>query len=90
MDEVGDEVISFYFFVREKFRLDGNWIFMHYNQTQKASKIEEIEKKTGANFYTEFYDAKLKRTTSNLNMPSQTIEIYNQLCELANYNHAKT
>jgi hypothetical protein len=66
-------------------RLQGKWLFLHYDQVLAGEAVYRIEKLTDARVDRSFPDASLRRTTSQHAIPSETHELYKELCELANY-----
>ncbi len=62
-----------------------NWIFLHYNQLFTKDSLDRLEKILKIKLNRDFIDISLKRTKSSRIVPEATKEIYNKLCQLAEY-----
>lgn len=69
----------------EKHRHEGQWLFLHFNQVLEVSGLDRIAAFTGASVNRTFPDPALRRSTSVHPVPSEVTQIYNELCELAEY-----
>lgn len=62
-----------------------NWLFLHYNQALTEEGLNKLESFTKAPVDRSFPDASIRRSFSTLTIPRKTSQIYQQLCQLANY-----
>jgi len=74
-----------YSHILEIHRHEGEWLFLHFNQVLNGEGIERLESFTEAPVDFSFPDPKLRRSSSNFSVPERTNEIYQLLCEAAEY-----
>lgn len=63
----------------------GEWVFVHYRQLLEHSGIARIEDALGATIDASIVDQNLMRSSDSGALPSQTAQLYQRLCTLAEY-----
>lgn len=63
----------------------GEWVFVHYDQMLDGSCYERLELILGVHPDATFVDRKLNRSRSGAQLPQKVAELYQRLCELAEY-----
>jgi hypothetical protein len=71
--------------ILEVHRHVGEWLFVHYDQVLDGSVIAKLESALGVQVDRQFPDPQLKRSPENGKVGSETLSVYDQLCELAQY-----
>lgn len=71
--------------VLELHRHQGDWLFLHYHQALTAEGLARIEACLNIRVDTDFPDARLQRSRSDLSAPPPAQRVYQQLCQLAGY-----
>ncbi len=71
--------------ILERHRFLGNWLFVHYEQLFDSHRLAVLENVTGATVNPGFPDRKLQRSHGRYELGGEAIEIYERLCELAEY-----
>ena len=71
--------------ILEIHRLEGPWLFLHFNQVIDGDGLDRLEALTGAVVDRSFPDCSLRRSSSSQAVPEETRQIYQRLCELAAY-----
>ncbi len=66
-------------------RYKGDWLFLHYNQVLTSEGMDKLEEFTGSKVDRSFPTAKLSRSKPSGKNPKKSMEIYSDLCKLANY-----
>ena len=67
---------------------EGDWLFIHYDQDFTEEGLNRLEMFSSVNINRSFPELKYNRTVSNRKVPEGTKEIYQTLCNLAEYtNH---
>jgi hypothetical protein len=74
-----------YSHVLEIHRYIGNWLFVHYDQVLNGSAIPKLEATLGVHIDRQLLDPGLKRSQGDGRIGLDTLNIYNRLCELAEY-----
>jgi hypothetical protein len=68
-----------------KHAIQGDWLFIHYNQLINGDGSDMLEQKLGAIIDRSFPDVKLNRTNNEQSLPKQIQVLYENLCDLAKY-----
>lgn len=76
---------AMYEHILEKHCREGEWLFMHYNQAVSQEGLDRLEDFTGAFVDRSFPDVNIRRTFSENVVPKKAVQIYQKLCDLANY-----
>jgi hypothetical protein len=63
----------------------GDWRFFHYDQLVDGTAIAPIEEALGVSMIRSFPDVNLKRSSSEGQVSTTALELYRELCALANY-----
>ncbi len=63
----------------------GEWLFIHYNQVVTKEGQDKIEAFTGATIDRDFPKKGLRKEYKRLEISSECIEMYKELCSLAKY-----
>jgi hypothetical protein len=71
--------------ILEVHRHEGAWLFLHYNQILTERGLDRLEAFVDASVDHSFPDASLRRSFSDNPVPEETSRLYQQLCELAEY-----
>lgn len=74
-----------YSHIYEIHRHQGEWLFLHYNQLLTKEGLDRLEYFTGASVDRSFPDPSLRRSFSEIAASQKTLELYNNLCKLAEY-----
>jgi len=74
-----------YSHIYEIHRHQGEWLFLHYNQLLTKEGLDRLEYFTGASVDRSFPDPSLRRSFSEIAVSQKTLELYNNLCKLAEY-----
>jgi len=69
----------------EVHRLEGEWLFIHFNQVLQPVGLDRLEAFTGARVDRSFPDPSLRRSISKQPVPATVRSVYEQLCALAEY-----
>lgn len=64
-------------------RLEGEWLFLHYNQLLFGNGLDRLEEFLNAPVDRSFPEKTLSRSLSCSRVPRRTWQVYRQLCELA-------
>jgi hypothetical protein len=76
-----------YSHILSKHSVDGDWLFLHYDQLLKEEGMHKIQRFTGAEIDESFPEKKLNRSLPDeRSLPPGIKEIYHKLCELAGIN----
>lgn len=74
-----------YRYVLRWHELGGDWVFCHYEQLLDGSALPLLEEVLDVGLDTSLADPMLRRSPSDGEMPTETADVYNRLCELAGY-----
>lgn len=66
-------------------RFLGDWLFFHYDQLINGTAIAALEDALGTSLLHAFPDVQLKRSSSEGQVGAPALDLYRQLCALANY-----
>jgi len=66
-------------------RHEGRWLFLHYDQLLASTGRQRLARFLDANVDAGFVDPTLRRETPDLQIPSDALDIYGQLCEAAEF-----
>jgi len=69
---------------------EGEWLFLHYNQVLTGEGLDAIEAFLEAPVDRSFPDPRLRRSVSTDPVPEDILDIYAELCRLANYNGVRS
>lgn len=72
--------------ILERHILQGEWLFLHYNQLMTKEGLVKLEEFTERKVNNDFPDQKLSRSKNMPILDFEALEIYQRLCRLANYN----
>jgi hypothetical protein len=71
--------------VLEVHRHSGEWVFLHYDQLFQDSGLDRVQAALGMPVDRRFPDPGLKRSSAEGPLPSDTLRVYRDLCQLAGY-----
>jgi hypothetical protein len=72
--------------ILEKHRPEGDWLFLHYDQLIDGSRVHRLEELLGSSTDASFAESALRRSQPDpTRVPHDAVEIYEQLCELAEF-----
>jgi hypothetical protein len=71
--------------ILERHRREGAWLFVHYNQMFTKKGLARFEAFVDAPVDHSFPESSLRRSISDHAVSEETMQIYEQLCELAEY-----
>ena len=74
-----------YSHILSRYRADGSWLFLHFDQMLDSRGLDRLEAFAGASVDRSFPERSLKRSISNEPVPSDVGILYQNLCELATY-----
>lgn len=75
--------------VLEEHRLEGEWLFLHFDQLVDGSGVQRLEGILGSSTDTSFPEASLRRSRPDPeHVPREVASVYAQLCELAEFRPA--
>ncbi|QDU84203.1 Chondroitin synthase [Planctomycetes bacterium Pla163] len=77
--------IATYRAVLEQAKSGGDWLFLHYDQVLAGDGLERLASFVGAAIDAEFPDARMRRDVPEIAVPTEALEIYRELCELARF-----
>jgi hypothetical protein len=72
--------------VLESHRHNGNWLFMHYNQLFELAGRQKLAAFLQVAVDESFPESRLSRSSPGVVVPKAAARVYEQLCELAQYN----
>ena len=84
-DQVIEVWTLIYSHILEIHQHKGEWLFIHYQQVLNKDFFKKIEVFTGAKVDPKFPDPALNRSSCHRKVPEYIEQMYNQLCELAEY-----
>ena len=73
--------------ILERHRLDGEWLFLHYDQLLSDEGLDRLKAFTGAMVDRSFPEKSLRRSSPAGTVPPQAQEIFQTLCQLAGHSH---
>ena len=79
--------ILMYRHILEKHRHQGDWLFLHFDQVLEQAGQKRLAAFTQAVVDETFPEPDLRRSYSDHPVPPDTQKVYEQLCELASYDH---
>ena len=71
--------------VLDRYRNEGDWLFVHYEQLLDGSGVQRLAKAVGAPLDPGLADPALRRARPDAEPPPATAPIYEELCGLAGY-----
>jgi hypothetical protein len=71
--------------ILRKHSLSGEWLFLHYDQVLWGDGLDRLEKLTGAKSVPSFKDETLRHSSSEAQVSSLAMAVYEELCCLAEY-----
>lgn len=74
-----------YLHIVRRFRHEGDWLFLHYEQLLRGDGVERLAQRTGASVDTSFPERSLHRTRGAGPVPPDIDDLYGELCALAGY-----
>jgi len=74
--------------ILEIHRHEGAWLFLHYNQVLSGKGLVRLDAFTDASLDRSFPEDPLRRSFSDSSVPEETWRVYQQLCELAEYENS--
>lgn len=77
-----------YSHILEIHQLEGEWLFLHYDQVLNGEGLEKLAAFTEASIDYSFPDTSLRRSTQEQPIPKKTERLYQKLCQLAGYTEA--
>lgn len=74
--------------ILENHRHDGKWLFMHYNQLFESAGHRKLGAFLHVSVDESFPERRLSRSSSDAAVPTRVTRVYEQLCELAQYDES--
>ncbi|MGI9533467.1 MAG: hypothetical protein ACR2NW_00825, partial [Thermodesulfobacteriota bacterium] len=74
-----------YTHILRKHRNEGKWLFIHYNQVFSNEGLLKLQDHTGAEVDPTFPDKNIRKHFSSDKINKNTLNIYNELCNLADF-----
>jgi hypothetical protein len=84
-DQAMEVWILMYRFILEVHRHDGDWLFIHCNQVLENEGLDRLSAHLDAPIDKAFPERSLLHSKADLPTPKQALEVYQELCTLAQY-----